>query len=146
MKITRISQRRDNDCGVAALAMACGVDYDAILPILSEYWSDKGINDLHVKDWLINNGWAWQEVTMFHPVKGKYEKHDPWPPRPFAPSHIAQVIVAPGAHFTVMDSSGEVFDPWNAARKTLDHADYKQVNWVMGLWRVNAVVGGSQQP
>jgi hypothetical protein len=138
VKITRVAQRRDNDCGVAVLAMACGVDYDAIAPILSEYWSDKGINDLHVKDWLINNGWAWQEVTMFHPVKGKYEKRVPWPPKPFARSHIAQVIVSAGAHFTVMDSTGEVFDPWSADRKSLTHPDYKQVSYVLGLWKVVA--------
>lgn len=137
MKIERIQQRGPNDCGIAALAMACDVPYDAVLPLL-EQSSGGGINETDLYDWLANNGWAWQLKYVNHRVaRGAYEKRNPWPPKPFAPSHIAQVLASQGWHFTVMDGLGNVFDPWTKDRKSLDHPDYREISWVMGLWRTS---------
>src|SRR5262249_34521491 len=122
--------------GVAALAMACGVSYDSVLPLLQKGSGD-GVNETDIYDWLIENGWAWQLVYVNRRVaNAKYEKRDPWPPLPFAPSHIVQVRATQAWHFTVMDERGAVFDPWTADRKSLDHPDYREISWVMGLWHV----------
>lgn len=135
LKIERIQQRRSNDCGIAALAMACGVPYEAVQHVFKDGSGD-GVNDLDLKNWMIENGWAWQEVFPMRRKGGKYVPREVWPPKPFAPSHIITVQATRDWHFTVMDAAGEVFDPWTPDRKSLDHPDYKSVNCVLGLWRV----------
>lgn len=143
MKIERIQQRGPNDCGIAAISMACDVPYEQVLPLMRK-GSGAGINENDLYDWLIENGWAWQLVYVNRRVEhAKYEKRNPWPPKPFAPSHILQVRATQAWHFTVMDTAGEVFDPWSADRKTLSHPDYQEISWVMGLWRIPGDVGNS---
>lgn len=137
MSITYIPQRQNWDCGVAALAMATGNTYERMfeeLPVGFE--NDGGLNELHLQAWMMRNGWAWQHMYQNHPQGGKYIKRDPWPPQPFAPTHIAMVTATAGAHFAVLDDKGLVLDPWDRRRETLTHPDYKQVHWVMGLWPV----------
>ena len=136
MTIERIQQRAGNDCGIAALAMACGVPYESVQHLLA--LGLDGINDLHIKDWLIANGWAWQEIFLNRPVRGSYEPREFWPPKPFAPSHIAMVEATMGWHYTVMDGAGEVFDPFNADRKSLTHPDYKRISSLLGLWPIGS--------
>jgi len=131
-----IRQRHDWDCGIAAIAMAADVPYEQVLADLVPDGTERGLNELHVHDWLHRNGWAWQQISRNRPSCGKYVPRDPWPPAPFAPSHIAQVEATQGWHFTVMDGSGRVLDPWNEARDTLEHSDYGQVTWVLGLFKV----------
>lgn len=131
-----IAQRGPNDCGFATLAMAVGVDYERIAKDLTPDMGDRGINDLHLKQWLIENGWAWQEVFLNYPRAGKYVQREPWPPRPFAPTHIVLLEATRDWHFVAMNSDGEVFDPWKQERKSLAHPDYKRISWVMGLWHI----------
>lgn len=133
--IERIQQRGPNDCGIACLAMACGMPYEDVESLLLRGAGD-GINEPDMYEWLRENGWAWQIVYQNFRALGKYHKRDPWPPSPFAPVHIVMVRVTQTWHFTVMDERGEVFDPWTADRKSLDHPDYRDISWVMGLWYV----------
>lgn len=136
MNIERIQQRGPNDCGIAAIAMACGVPYDDVLPLLKK-GSGGGINETDMYDWMLANGWAWQLVYKNQRIEqGKYQPREPWPPQPFAPSHIVMVRATQDWHFTVMDGDGRVFDPWTDDRKSLDHPDYRDISWVMGLWPV----------
>lgn len=132
--IERIQQRGSYDCGIAALAMACGVSYEVVLPLL-ECGSGNGINEPDLYEWLTVNGFAWQMVYQNYRVAGRYHKREPWPPKPFAPTHIVQVQATQQWHFAVMDGTGEVFDPWTADRKSLAHPDYREISWVMGIWK-----------
>lgn len=148
MSITYVKQRGDIDCSIAAIAMACDLSYEqaaAGLVVtdgtgmrLAEAIQPEGGNDDLTKAWLRCNGWAWQEVTRnlwrgsaFHPVH-------PWPPAPFANTHICFVEATAGWHYCVMDFVGRVFDPWNEARTTLSHPDYKRVATVLGLFKMGA--------
>lgn len=135
-QVAYIPQRFDCDCGVAALAMATFTDYETVAATMNHDTEKTGVNDLHLKAWLVREGWAWQEIFRNYPKNGSYEKREPWPPAPFAETHIVQVEATRGAHFTVMDGRGSVFDPWNVNRNNLMHPDYKSVHWVMGLWKV----------
>lgn len=136
MIIERIQQRGPNDCGIAAIAMACGVPYEDVLPLLNK-GSGGGINETDMYDWMLANGWAWQLVYRNQRLEhGKYQQREPWPPQPFAPAHIVMVRATQDWHFTVMDGAGRVFDPWTDDRKSLDHPDYRDISWVMGVWKI----------
>lgn len=134
MALKYIKQRGENDCGIAALAMACRLRYETVAADLPLDGTE-GLNDTLVKDWLYRNGWAWQERTPNIWRGGKYEKVHPWPPSPFAPTHICFVEATKGWHFCVLDFDGLVYDPWKQDRNRLDHPDYKRVGSVLGLFR-----------
>lgn len=132
-----VKQRADHDCGIAAIAMACFADYDAVAAeLLPDVEHGNGINDLHMKDWLWRNGWAWQEVSQNHPKGGKYVRRHPWPPSPFASTHIVLLEATRDYHFVVLDFDGRVYDPWKQERDNLSHPDYKSISWVLGLWKI----------
>ena len=130
-----IKQRGENDCGIAALAMACRLSYQTVAATLQ--CDADGTNDTLIKDWLCRNGWAWQERTRNLWRGGKFEPVDPWPPKPFAPTHICFVEATKGWHYCVLDFDGRVYDPWKKERETLDHPDYKRVSAVTGLFKTN---------
>src|SRR6185312_14734479 len=79
----RIQQRGPNDCGIAALAMACGVSYESVAPLL-ESGAGAGVNEPDLYEWLRTNGWAWQMVYQNYRRAGEYHRRTPWPPTPFA--------------------------------------------------------------
>jgi hypothetical protein len=141
-----VKQRSENDCAIAALAMACEWDYDRVaaglviaqgLAIsLAEAIRPEGANDDITKAWLRLNGWAWQEKTRNVWIKGAFLPLHPWPPQPFATAHICFVEATKGWHYCAMDALGRVFDPWNQERQSLNHTDYKRVSSVLGLFKV----------
>lgn len=131
-----IAQRGESDCGIAALAMACRMTYEEIKRDLGQYLGDEGLNDSLIKHWLIKNDWAWQEKTRNLWRGGKFEPVHPWPPYPFAPTHICFVEATKNWHYCVLDFEGRVYDPWNRERGTLDHPDYKRVASVIGLFKL----------
>ena len=131
-----IKQRNEIDCGVAALAMACGLTYDDVGRELLPALGEEGANDDLVKDWLWRNGWAWQEVTRNVWRNGKFNPRHPWPPSPFASTHICFVEATKGWHYCVLDFDGRVYDPWKEERQSLDHQDYKRVSHVIGLFKI----------
>ena len=141
-----IKQRNEIDCGIAALAMACDLDYETVarglvtgptgLTSLADAMGSEGLNDDLVKDWLRLNGWAWQEMAMNVWCRGAFAKRHPWPPQPFATVHVCFVEATKNWHYCVLDFDGSVRDPWVAERKSLDHPDYKRVASVIGLFKV----------
>lgn len=135
-----IKQRGGHDCGIAALAMATGNDYEAIYRDLGEACDAReGINDLHLFWWCWKNGWAYQQVWRHEPKGKEYPMRANWPLHPFAPSSICQVEVPSGYHYVALDFDGRVYDPYHGERQTLIHPDYKSVSFIMGLWNVGGV-------
>jgi len=137
-----IKQRYDWDCGIAALAMALNVVYEAANRMLGMPLT--GIHEEHLFQALIENGYAYQRkyenysLPAMPQVHGRdnYKKRVPWPCEPFAPAHIVMLQATRDWHFVVMDKSGHVYDPWNEKRETLADPDYKKVSWVLGIWKV----------
>lgn len=130
-----IRQRGENDCGIAALAMACRLRYEDValdLPLDGD-----GTNDTLIKDWLCRHGWAWQERARNLWRGSKFEAVTPWPPKPFAPTHVCFVEATKGWHYCVLNFDGRVYDPWKEERHALDHPDYKRVASVTGLFKTH---------
>ena len=146
MAFRYVKQRGSIDCGIAALAMACDLDYETVADglvtfgatscRLSEAMGTEGLNDDLIKDWLRRHGWAWQEMARNVWVKGSASPRHPWPPSPFAAVHICFVEATAGWHYCVLDFDGSVRDPWNAERRSLSHPDYKRIGSVIGLYKV----------
>lgn len=146
MAIRYVKQRSGIDCGIAALAMACAVDYETVANglvssgitsrRLSEAMGTEGLNDDLVKDWLRRHDWAWQEMARNVWQLGGFAPRHPWPPHPFASTHICFVEASSGWHYCTMDFDGRVYDPWKEDRHTLAHPDYKRVGSVIGLYKV----------
>lgn len=145
--LKHIKQRTENDCGSAALAMACRITYEraasslvlaqpGLAMNLSEAIKGDAANDDIVKAWLRLNGWAWQEMTRNVWLHGSFCPRHPWPPAPFAATHICFVEATKGWHYCVMDFDGRVYDPWKEERQSLDHPDYKRVSQVLGLFKI----------
>lgn len=142
-----VKQQSEIDCGIAALAMACDLSYEHVATgsligfdgmgmRLAEAIKPEGANDDLVKAWLRCNGWAWQEITRNIWMQGKFHPVFPWPPRPFASTHVCFVEATKGWHYCVLDFDGRVRDPFNKERQSLDHPDYKRVSSLLGLFRV----------
>lgn len=148
MSVKYIKQRGAHDCSIAALAMACDLSYDdaaAGLIVtdgtgmrLLEAIEPEGANDDIVKAWLRSNGWAWQEATRNLWRNGSFHPIHPWPPAPFALTHICFVEATAGWHYCVMDFAGRVYDPWSEERGSLSHPDYKRVSTILGLFKIGA--------
>jgi hypothetical protein len=142
-----IKQRSEIDCGIAALAMACDLDYERVadglvtgpgcLTRLRDAMGDEGLNDDLVKDWLRLNGWAWQEVARNVWQRGGFTPRHPWPPQPFATTHICFVEATKGWHYCAMDYAGRVYDPWDERRASLSWQGYKRVSSVLGLFKIS---------
>ena len=133
MVINYMRQRSDDDCGITAIAMATGSDYDAVRAEIGR----NSINQTDFEEWCRSHGYAWQIVYQNHVGPDRrFHKREEWPPRPFAPVHVCQVKATRDLHFTVMDGDGVVFDPWSEERKSLTHPDYRELHWVMGLFKL----------
>lgn len=122
-----IKQRNDWDCAICCLAMVSGLSYETVLADFDGIKIENvGVWGTLLDDWFIKRGFA-SQVVHAEPPTG-------W--APWAPVHIAFVQATKGSHVCVMDYQGRVFDPWDVARRTLTHRDYKSVRGVMGLWNI----------
>lgn len=140
-----VKQRESNDCGVAALAMACDMTYEEAA---ASAWTDRseGLNDDLVKDFLFRHDWAWQDRNPNIWRGGGYVKLQPWPPAPFANTHICFVEATAGWHYCVLDFDGRVRDPFNQERQSLAHPDYKRIAGVCGLFKIGQRVDSVKAP
>lgn len=134
--LTYIKQREANDCGVAAIAMACGLKYEQVAADIWTPDTAAGLNDDLVKDFLFRHEWAWQERTRNVWRGSGFRPHEVWPPHPFASTHICFVEATAGWHYCVLGFDGRVYDPWNEDRQTLVHPDYKRVSTILGLFKI----------
>lgn len=139
MKISYVKQRLAHDCGVAALAMAAAVSYERVLRDVDTRVNGEGLglNESHIREWLFRNGFAYQLIYCWHQLGGTNMRRDVWPAKPWgAPSYIVQLVATQSYHFVAMDKAGRVYDPWDDRRSSLDHPDYREVSFMMGIWPV----------
>ena len=141
-KLHWVGQEDAWGCGFAALAMLLGRTYEDMKGDLQERALSHGIDFNDMDERLIDAGYALQRRYQIRYTEGHgADRHkvfnEPWPPKPWAPLHYANVIVSPaspGAHYVVFDMSGHVYDPLTPDRKRL--TDYHRVQNVTGIWRV----------
>ena len=120
---------------VAALAMAANWDVPEVRTAFAGGFRATCRVENWIDEWCFRNGFAWQRIHARHKL-GSRRLRDPWPPVPFAPSHICQVVATGCVHFVAMADCGVVYDPADHDRYDLSHPDYSEIIFVMGLWPV----------
>jgi hypothetical protein len=121
-----VRQGHANGCALAALAMVTGQTYDEVVTDFTERWPGEPLN-------LDERGLYHGDTEWYLAINGYGWKHDPWPPQPFAPVHIAAVRQPSGnQHYVVLTGDGTVLDPLDDQPKSL--ASWERVNNVMGIW------------
>ena len=134
-----VRQRDDWGCGIAVLAMITGRTYVQVRELLDSQdghghdgdWSRSGITYISIDRILFAEGFAVQRTYAgWAEMDGT-----PWPPEPWAPVHLSQVVQPSGnGHWVVMDEDGKVLDPLRPGRHSL--TDWEKINNVAGLWKV----------
>lgn len=128
-----VGQKHARGCGVAALAMLAGLDYDAVAATWPGWDFDKqGLYLRGMQDWLVDHGFMYapklRYMGWFRAPDGGQVERSPWPPEPFGDVHLCEVQVAessPVYHFVVTTRDGTVLDPLTPEPKRL--SDYHQV-------------------
>lgn len=127
--VTWVAQQEPKGCVCASFAMILGVGYAEAKarfpfgPTADGYYISTTVHRL-----LKNDGWRLEYRTA------RKRGGEAWPPPPFAPIHMATVLVhqdAPCYHSVVMDRRGVVFDPISPDPRVL--AGYVEVQAVVGL-------------
>jgi hypothetical protein len=144
-----VRQEHTWGCGVAALAMVTGQTYDDVRTWILDHWThavtgqetppadwlaDHGVTQ-YVLDWFLGeHGYAWRRIY-------RAWSNGSWPPDPFAPAHVAQVVQPSGmAHFVVLTAEGRVLDPMSDTPRSL--TDWEQINHVQGIWSTSVLSPG----
>jgi hypothetical protein len=124
--VTRVAQQHKDGCGRAVLAMLTGTTYEAVDQLIPARDGKRDLELWQQERFLMERGW-FQRVVL------KREEADGvWPPRPFAPLHMAMVSSRGGpGHSVVMLSDGTVLDPNNPGGWRL--TDWPIVYVVVGL-------------
>lgn len=134
-----VRQGHANGCALAALAMVTGQTYDEVVADFTARWpgeplnlDERGLYHGDTEWYLAINGYVWRYLYAGW-------KHDPWPPEPFAPIHIAAVKQPSGnQHYVIVTDDGTVLDPLDDQPKSL--AAWEKVNNVMGIWPEQSVI------
>lgn len=134
----RLQQPDDYGCVIACLSMCLDEPYSRVKSNLhaaiTRNGAPDGIHSEIAAEYMFRAGYAMVRRYKFDGVANR-ERVD-WPPRPFAPIHIAYVDATKGAHAVAMDELGRVFDPWTPERLTLAHPDYRAIHHVDGFFKV----------
>lgn len=123
-------------CGIAAVAMLTGKSYQQVRQTfrLDRDFTQDGMYDHELYALLEYHGFAF---TVRYKLDQRLNtQREDWPPKPFAPLHLAQVrnLTDSGWHFVVMLADGKIMDPWWGVISGLHR--YPQIGFVMGLYRV----------
>ena len=95
----------------------------------ADWLADHGVTQYALDWYLGEHGFAWRRVYRAWTTGS-------WPPKPFAPVHVAQVVQPSGmAHFVVLTPDGQVLDPMCDVSRSL--TDWEQVNHVQGIWAID---------
>jgi len=126
-----VKQQSGNDCGVAALAMILSQPYAKVRAFFPDV--ERAGLPFGECAWYLR----FYGCTVSHPiVSHKWaERHEVWPPEPFAPVHLCAVTIRhrpPQHHWVVMLTDGSVLDGHSPVPKRL--SDYAYVNSVIGIW------------
>lgn len=134
-----VAQPNGYGCSIACVAMVVGKTYEEMEAWFVESGMPingmaKGLHSGVYFEALHRHGFAIQQRYKYDTIAGT--SHLAWPPKPFAPLHIAATRVAAGSHAIVLLGDGRVLDPFNRERDSLTHPDYHAVDFVAGIWRV----------
>lgn len=137
-----VRQEHDYGCGIAALAMLTGSTYEDVRAWILDNWQNQIMGYERTGSWLSKSGVTGPVLDWYLAQRGYvwrkvYSgwKPDPWPPEPFAPVHVAQVIQPSGmAHFVVLTADGRVLDPMSDSPRSL--TEWQQINYVQGVWPI----------
>lgn len=136
-----IAQQQPYGCAVAALAMVTDQEYNYVLRCFEPFiHMNEGLQESHIAEFLYQHGHAWQTIYRHYQWGFPNRERRLWPPQPWAPRHLIMVTALHGWHIIAMDAAGNIGDPDQRSRKTIDHPAYKEVHWVMGCWRVKRAV------
>ncbi len=105
-----IHQRTEKDCFLACLAMLTGRSLDAVRAELTDWYGREGgagpLKPHQAYRYLRLRGYSVEPRFMSEAPP------DRWPPRPFAPMHLAVVgDRARRRHAVVTDAAGSILDP-----------------------------------
>lgn len=131
-----VLQKHTRGCGVAALSMLTGMDYDAVAARFPFDLQTQGLYYNGVESFLADAGYAIRKLHRWFGWVDSPER-TPWPCEPFADVHLCEVIVYEGApmnHFIVMLKDGSCLDPLASEPRRL--SDYFKVNSVAGVYKV----------
>lgn len=122
-----IRQKGANDCGLAAVAMALGVSYETVEEMmpperrrdtLGYRLANYDIFEILYRfDKMLQYVMRWDRLGL-RDAEGHSPTREPWPPEPWAPSHIVQI---PG-HWMAMDRQGRILDPAGVHTKLTEDA------------------------
>jgi hypothetical protein len=134
-----VAQEHPFGCAVACLAMIVGKTYGEMLAWLDAEGQPavqraKGLTAPVYCEALARHGCAVAQRHLVDTLTN--ERRASWPLAPFAPLHIAETMVSAGGHAVVMLADGTVLDPFDATRTSIAHPDYRQVNTIIGIWKV----------
>lgn len=132
--IKYIAQEESDGCLVACVAMVTGRTYKEIRAMAGPAYKD-GINYVVANDILADLGYAVM-CRYRHQARVGGDRPE-WPCTPFAPVHIAYVIVTAGSHAAVVQSDGLVLDPWSIDRRSLLDPVYREIHHIDGIFRVD---------
>lgn len=124
-----VRQKESNHCAVAALSMGLALPYDDVLNGLGKAVREKGVNELHVRQYLSEVGRPIRQIYE-HDITNNFKPRGYWPPKPFASAHCCYVNPS---HWVAMAPDGEIFDP--ARGRGFFIADYS-VYSVIGIYPV----------
>lgn len=122
------TQRTDNDCMICCISNVSGLPYEQVLHDLRE-WFTGGLKMEVVERYMGELGFCYLRRRRLLLDYSTAE----WPPRPFAPLHIAMVTKTPekGGHGIVLLNDGQVLDP----------AKEDRIQSLNDVWRVDSVTG-----
>lgn len=133
MDVPYIAQGDVDGCLVACVAMVTGCTYEEIRARVAPSYQG-GIHTVIAHDLLADLGYA--VMVRYRHIPHLRRDREVWPCPPFAPVHICGVNVPSGHHAVVLRADGRVLDPWNPARTSLAHPDYRSVDHIDGIFKV----------
>jgi hypothetical protein len=133
MDVRLVRQEDKYGCAVASLAMVTGKSYAEVRAAFSHDFTKEGVVFFAWEEYLTHSGYAVARKMQYDALKKS--TREPWPAEPFAGVHICEVLTDAGGHVVVMLRDGTVLDPATDEPRRL--ADYKSVNFVTGVYKVD---------
>jgi hypothetical protein len=131
-----VPQEDPNGCAIACVAMVMNWAYRDVRTALGlAFCNHCGVTDELLDGLLANHRYAIARKFMWDPMTRA--PRESWPPKPFAPIHIAKVRrsdAAPLAHAVIMLDNGAILDP-ETNGSPLELSDYWKVISVTGVVR-----------
>ena len=129
--MTKLIQQKDGyGCGIACLAMIAGKTYDEVAVDFPRINETFGMTFHDADAWLVDHGFALTRKWMF---KRGNVKVTPWPPHPWAKTHLVTVVRDAASHFVVLLEDGTVLDPVSGETTTLKNIVYTEISLICGV-------------